>query len=117
MTYFNAFFFEQNHFASFQEGDITFAPSYKYNVGTQEFDSSEKKRKPAWCDRILWRDKPKFRIHGHDPGVSCLKYTSIRDCCASDHKPVYGVYQVRLENFKFEDPLGMLAFRPVVIKL
>ncbi|XP_075266061.1 inositol polyphosphate 5-phosphatase K-like isoform X2 [Convolutriloba macropyga] len=95
-------------FSPFQEGDITFAPSYKYNVGTQEFDSSEKKRKPAWCDRILWRDKPKFRIHGHDPGVSCLKYTSIRDCCASDHKPVYGVYQVRLENFKFEDPLVVL---------
>lgn len=40
------------------EGPITFLPSYKYDVGTVGlFDSSEKKRAPSWCDRIMYRTK------------------------------------------------------------
>lgn len=39
-----------------REGAVTFLPSYKYDVGTVGlFDSSEKKRSPSWCDRILYR--------------------------------------------------------------
>lgn len=40
------------------EGPITFLPSYKYDVGTVGlFDSSEKKRAPSWCDRIMYRTR------------------------------------------------------------
>lgn len=40
------------------EGPVTFLPSYKYDIGTVGlFDSSEKRRAPSWCDRILYRTK------------------------------------------------------------
>lgn len=41
-----------------REAPITFLPTYKYDVGTVGlFDSSEKKRAPSWCDRVLYRTR------------------------------------------------------------
>ncbi|KOO26611.1 hypothetical protein Ctob_002495 [Chrysochromulina tobinii] len=65
----------------FEEAPLTFAPTYKYDVGTDSFDSSEKRRPPAWCDRVLWREG--------DQGarVSCSEYVR-HDERTSDHRPV-----------------------------
>ena len=42
-------------FVGFREGPIHFAPTYKYDAGTHDYDTSEKQRVPSWTDRILYR--------------------------------------------------------------
>ncbi|KAA8625852.1 Phosphatidylinositol 5-phosphate phosphatase [Pyrenophora tritici-repentis] len=41
-----------------EEAPIRFLPSYKYDIGkVGVFDSSEKRRCPSWCDRIIYRTR------------------------------------------------------------
>ena len=52
-------FVQQRHqrkvFVGYKEGRINFIPTYKYDPGTNDWDSSEKARPPAWTDRVLWK--------------------------------------------------------------
>lgn len=72
----------------FQEMPITFAPTYKYDVGTDDYDSSEKKRAPAWCDRVLFR------------GVGRIKGDDYRrwEVKISDHRPVSAHFRMRIKK-------------------
>ena len=45
-------------FRGMKEGEITFPPTYKFDKGVEStvaYDTSDKRRTPAWCDRILYR--------------------------------------------------------------
>ena len=65
----------------FSEPLITFPPTYKFDPGTDHFDTSEKMRTPAYCDRILYLSKrPK--------DIEVLSYESCPGVRISDHKPV-----------------------------
>ena len=46
-------------FGRFAEGDIRFRPTYKFDKKVHEsYDLSEKRRIPAYTDRVLWRPQP-----------------------------------------------------------
>src|SRR5947207_15403058 len=42
-------------FPYYNEGTINFPPTYKFDNGTDQYDTSEKQRIHAWTDRILFR--------------------------------------------------------------
>ena len=67
---------------------LPFRPTYKFDVGTSRWDTSEKRRVPAWCDRILYWTKDR------NVKVSQSEYTSIEKVMFSDHKPVRAVFKL-----------------------
>ena len=68
-------------FPGYEEGPVTFAPTYKYDNGSDQYDSSEKQRIPAWTDRILYRGL----------GLRQLSYARA-ELRTSDHRPVYATF-------------------------
>jgi hypothetical protein len=73
---------------AFHELPIEFAPTYKYDVGTDNYDTSEKKRSPAWCDRLLYR--------GGDR-IEQLNYRR-HEVRVSDHRPVTGLFNMLIKT-------------------
>eukprot|EP00928_Gymnodinium_smaydae_P028155 TRINITY_DN21549_c0_g1_i1.p1 TRINITY_DN21549_c0_g1~~TRINITY_DN21549_c0_g1_i1.p1 ORF type:complete len:512 (+),score=103.55 TRINITY_DN21549_c0_g1_i1:139-1674(+) len=64
---------------NFQEGKITFQPTFQYIPGTNRFGSA---RRPAWCDRILVATSLGRQI-------TLMEYDSFMEAChTSDHRPV-----------------------------
>ncbi len=105
-------------FVKFQEADIQFPPTYKFDVGTDQYDSrydfyfcklvyenrknlsgrgnSEKRRSPSWCDRILWYKNP---LKEEDPDwAQCIEYKSAGELKLSDHKPVMALMRLKVSG-------------------
>ncbi|OEL31424.1 Type I inositol polyphosphate 5-phosphatase 8, partial [Dichanthelium oligosanthes] len=83
-------------FSGWEEGRIRFPPTYKYLAESDAYamslgssGSREKKRTPAWCDRILWRGEGMDQ-HWYARGESRF----------SDHRPVSSLFSARLHPGK-----------------
>ncbi|XP_051113828.1 type IV inositol polyphosphate 5-phosphatase 6-like isoform X2 [Andrographis paniculata] len=80
-------------FKGWEEGDISFAPTYKYLTNSDKYyaatnsyqDKPRPRRTPAWCDRILWK--------GEGIKQMCYERSETR---FSDHRPVYSLFSVHL---------------------
>ncbi|KDQ07757.1 hypothetical protein BOTBODRAFT_119643 [Botryobasidium botryosum FD-172 SS1] len=78
----------------FKEAPITFAPTYKYDRRSSEYDTSEKRRIPAWCDRILYRSRDPNR-------VEVLHYKR-HEANVSDHRPISAGFRVIIKAIDSE---------------
>ncbi|XP_028034251.1 synaptojanin-1 [Bombyx mandarina] len=80
------------------EGEITFPPTYKYDLFSDDYDTSEKCRAPAWTDRVLWRSR-KYTI---DPETTSelsagkLLHYGRAELKQSDHRPVIAILEIEV---------------------
>lgn len=79
----------------FEEGPLTFPPTYKYDKGSDVYDTSSKQRKPGWCDRVLWQVHEDW-FEGLTLAVQQLSYTSVASYTLSDHKPVTADFNIQV---------------------
>ncbi|KAG5518681.1 hypothetical protein PMAC_002650 [Pneumocystis sp. 'macacae'] len=84
----------------FNEAPIDFPPTYKYDIGIDNYDTSEKKRCPAWCDRIFYRGSR----------VKCTSYRRL-NVRISDHRPVVATFTAKTKKI---DPLKKKAIWELV---
>ncbi|XP_065051378.1 synaptojanin-1-like [Rhopilema esculentum] len=107
-------------FKSFREGPIRFAPTYKYDLFSDDYDTSEKMRCPAWTDRVLWYRKQYKKVepsaeretegdvdavtekrdvaqplNAWNPGR--ILYYGRAELKTSDHRPVIAVVAIQLQ--------------------
>lgn len=86
---------EGGTFQGWNEGAITFSPTYKYHRNSDAYygcaqlgkkGDKLKRRAPAWCDRVLWRG-------------AGLKQTRYDRCESrlSDHRPVRAAFAVEVD--------------------
>ncbi|XP_051188600.1 type I inositol polyphosphate 5-phosphatase 13 [Lolium perenne] len=88
-------------FQGMREGLIKFPPTYKFQKGAPGlggYDSGEKKRIPAWCDRVLYRDSRAVSVAECSlecPVVASItSYVAVMEVIESDHKPVRCTFSV-----------------------
>ncbi|KAI3469602.1 hypothetical protein Pfo_026265 [Paulownia fortunei] len=79
-------------FDGWKEGKIYFPPTYKYSHNSDRYAGDdmhpkEKRRTPAWCDRILW----------YGSGLQQLSYVR-GESRFSDHRPVSSVFWAEIES-------------------
>ncbi|CAH8549682.1 unnamed protein product [Schistosoma mattheei] len=99
-----------NVFRGFEEGPVRFAPTYKYDLFCDDYDTSEKARSPAWTDRILWRRVKLTFPKTDENGIICMQNNSPSikwnpgrlllynraELKTSDHRPVGAIFNIEV---------------------
>lgn len=82
-------------FAGFQEGKLSFPPTYKFQPGTDRYEQrvDKKLRAPAWCDRILYRSADYSTQF-----VDLTAYYSEQQLLMSDHRPVVAWFDLKVRR-------------------
>lgn len=86
-------------FVGWQEAPINFAPTYKYDSNSTQYDTGSKvcsqekiiiiqRRCPAWCDRIMWKSN-----------YATNKTYERFELLSSDHRPVAAKFTVGVSSF------------------
>uniref|UniRef100_A0A8C7LSZ9 phosphatidylinositol-3,4,5-trisphosphate 5-phosphatase n=1 Tax=Oncorhynchus mykiss TaxID=8022 RepID=A0A8C7LSZ9_ONCMY len=85
---------EEKVFLHYDEEEITFAPTYRFERDTRERYAYTKAKAtgtkynlPSWCDRVLRKSYP--LVH-----VFCQSYGCTNDIMTSDHSPVFSTFEV-----------------------
>ncbi|XP_055533373.1 synaptojanin-1 [Wyeomyia smithii] len=83
-------------FNDFLEGEISFPPTYKYDLFSDDYDTSEKCRAPAWTDRVLWRRRKQSPDADKHPdwNPGRLVHYGRAELKQSDHRPVIAIIDV-----------------------
>lgn len=69
-----------------------FPPTFKFEPGTSDYDL---KRRPAWCDRILYKAKNKI-LKNCSLQLEQMSYKSHPNYKLSDHKPVSSEFRIKV---------------------
>ncbi|XP_072901180.1 synaptojanin-1 isoform X8 [Hemitrygon akajei] len=117
-------------FRDFLEGRISFAPTYKYDLFSDDYDTSEKCRTPAWTDRVLWKrrkwpvdksaedldllnssikDESKL-TNSWSPGT--LVYYGRAELKTSDHRPVVAI--IDIDIFDIDPDARQRVYKDVI---
>ncbi|EUB62095.1 Synaptojanin-1 [Echinococcus granulosus] len=91
-------------FKGFNEGPLCFAPTYKYDLFCDDYDTSEKARSPSWTDRVLWRRAniafKKSSCNNESDEQMLLKNLLVyyrAEIKTSDHRPVAAVFDIDIQ--------------------
>ncbi|XP_051562601.1 phosphatidylinositol 3,4,5-trisphosphate 5-phosphatase 1-like isoform X2 [Myxocyprinus asiaticus] len=89
---------EEKVFLDYEEEEITFAPTYRFERDTREKYAYTKAKAtgtkynlPSWCDRVLRKSYP--MVH-----AVCNSYGCTNDIMTSDHSPVFATFDVGVSS-------------------
>ena len=98
-----------NVFSDFLEGEINFPPTYKYDLFSDDYDTSEKLRAPAWTDRVLWRRRKQIpdaeKLPNWNPGK--LVHYGRAELKQSDHRPVIAIIDIEIHEIDKQKRSGV----------
>jgi inositol-1,4,5-trisphosphate 5-phosphatase len=99
---------ENKAFSQLVERSPQFPPTFKFVPGTNDYDM---KRRPAWCDRILYKNKPKS-LKNVTLEMEQMSYKSHPNYTLSDHKPVTSEFKIKVPD---DEPTVEIKFRPFFV--
>ncbi|RWS24751.1 synaptojanin-1-like protein [Leptotrombidium deliense] len=101
-------------FRNYVEGNIAFAPTYKYDINSDDYDTSEKCRVPAYTDRVLFKKKY-ATSRAEDPqnlNYGRIVHYNRAELKTSDHRPV--IAEIDIDVLVVDEVERENVFRKVV---